>query len=118
VFFLAVSEYLDTTGNFAHYMLKEIHEQPDSLTNTMRGRVQPSGKIVLGGIQKHLFDIRRARRLVFIACGTSYNSALAVSQTHSLFGPLMLTGNTDTSHRGGADSLAGVPGECIRLLGP
>ena len=48
--------------------------------NTMRGRVREDlGKVVLGGIKEHIAEIRRCRRLIFIACGTSYHSALAVS---------------------------------------
>jgi len=66
-------------GNYAHFMLKEIHEQTESLTNTMRGRVKfDTGEIILGGIVNHLHEIRRCRRIVFIACGTSFNSAVAV----------------------------------------
>ena len=59
-------------------MLKEIFEQTESVMNTMRGRVSAkSNNVTLGGIQNWLAEIRRCRRLVFIACGTSYNSALA-----------------------------------------
>lgn len=66
-------------GNFAHFMLKEIHEQAESITNTMRGRVNfETFEVVLGGIADHLTSIRRARRILFIACGTSFNSAIAV----------------------------------------
>ncbi|EDQ90085.1 uncharacterized protein MONBRDRAFT_20634 [Monosiga brevicollis MX1] len=68
-------------GNFAHFMLKEIFEQPESVVNTMRGRVRASEKLVkLGGLVEHIGDIRRCRRLLFIACGTSYNSAMATRQ--------------------------------------
>ncbi|KAH7278857.1 hypothetical protein KP509_38G059600 [Ceratopteris richardii] len=58
-------------GNFEHFMQKEIHEQPDSLTMTIRD---------------HLKTIRRSRRILFIGCGTSYNAALAarpVVEEHS-----------------------------------
>lgn len=61
-------------------MQKEIFEQPDSILNTMRGRVNFTDLTVnLGGIKNNLVDIKRGRRLMFIGCGTSYNSALAVS---------------------------------------
>jgi glucosamine--fructose-6-phosphate aminotransferase (isomerizing) len=63
-------------GNFAHYMLKEIHEQPDSLDRSMRGRLDPAmGSSHLGGLQSHrarLFDVQR---VVFFGCGTSLYSA-------------------------------------------
>ncbi|KAG8363640.1 hypothetical protein BUALT_Bualt19G0043500 [Buddleja alternifolia] len=69
-------------GKYEHYMQKEIHEQPDSLTTTMRGRLIRGGSckaksVLLGGLKDHLKTIRRSRRIVFIGCGTSYNAALA-----------------------------------------
>jgi len=63
-------------------MEKEIHEQPDSLMNTMRGRVNfDNNLVVLGGLKDYMSEIRRCRRLLFIACGTSYHSAVAVIVT-------------------------------------
>jgi glucosamine--fructose-6-phosphate aminotransferase (isomerizing) len=63
-------------GNYAHYMLKEIHEQPDSLDRSMRGRLDAAmGSSHLGGLQSHrarLFDVQR---VVFFGCGTSLYSA-------------------------------------------
>ncbi|KAG4922528.1 hypothetical protein JHK84_051372 [Glycine max] len=69
-------------GNYEHYMQKEIHEQPESLTTTMRGRLihrgsNKSKSVLLGGLKDHLKTIRRSRRILFIGCGTSYNAALA-----------------------------------------
>ncbi|KAI9077963.1 hypothetical protein K1719_040092 [Acacia pycnantha] len=69
-------------GHYEHYMQKEIHEQPESLTTTMRGRLSRGGSsklktVLLGGLKDHLKTIRRSRRIVFIGCGTSYNAALA-----------------------------------------
>lgn len=68
-------------GNYEHFMQKEIHEQPDSLTMTMRGRLirgeQKVKGVLLGGLKDHLRTIRRSRRIIFIGCGTSYNAALA-----------------------------------------
>ncbi|KAJ1503695.1 glutamine--fructose-6-phosphate transaminase (isomerizing) [Coelomomyces lativittatus] len=65
-------------GQFQHYMQKEIYEQPESVINTMRGRVNfDHHQITLGGLKQYLATIRRCRRLVFIACGTSYHSTLA-----------------------------------------
>ncbi|KAJ4897661.1 glutamine-fructose-6-phosphate transaminase (isomerizing)s [Raphanus sativus] len=70
-------------GKYDHYMQKEIHEQPESLTTTMRGRLIRGGgsrkpkTVLLGGLKDHLKTIRRSRRIVFIGCGTSYNAALA-----------------------------------------
>ncbi|KAF8373560.1 gfat-1 [Pristionchus pacificus] len=67
-------------GNFQTYMQKEIFEQTESVVNTMRGRVLPSGEVVLGGIKEFVPDIKRCRRLIMVACGTSYNSAIACRQ--------------------------------------
>ncbi|KAL3622552.1 Glutamine--fructose-6-phosphate aminotransferase [isomerizing] 2 [Castilleja foliolosa] len=69
-------------GKYEHYMQKEIHEQPESVTTTMRGRLIRGGSckaksVLLGGLKDHLKTIRRSRRIVFIGCGTSYNAALA-----------------------------------------
>jgi glucosamine--fructose-6-phosphate aminotransferase (isomerizing) len=65
-------------GNFDHFMAKEIFEQPESTVNTMRGRVDFSeGQVTLGGLKVFLPTIRRCRRMIFVACGTSYHSALA-----------------------------------------
>jgi glucosamine--fructose-6-phosphate aminotransferase (isomerizing) len=63
-------------GNFEHFMLKEIHEQPAALDRSMRGRLDATtGSARLGGLQSHesrLFDVDR---IVFAACGTSLYSA-------------------------------------------
>ncbi|KAK9762602.1 glutamine--fructose-6-phosphate transaminase (isomerizing) [Basidiobolus ranarum] len=65
-------------GNFAHFMLKEIYEQPESVVNTMRGRVNfDNHKVNLGGLKAYLSTIHRCKRLIFCACGTSYHSCLA-----------------------------------------
>ncbi|KAF8635455.1 hypothetical protein AX15_000432 [Amanita polypyramis BW_CC] len=65
-------------GKFDTFMQKEIYEQPESVVNTMRGRVNfDENKITLGGLRAYLPIIRRGRRIVFIACGTSYHSCIA-----------------------------------------
>lgn len=65
-------------GQFEHFMQKEIYEQPESVVNTMRGRVNFDTRTVkLGGLSAYLPTIRRCRRIVFLACGTSYHSCLA-----------------------------------------
>ncbi|KAF2750011.1 glutamine-fructose-6-phosphate t [Sporormia fimetaria CBS 119925] len=66
-------------GRFDHFMQKEIFEQPESVVNAMRGRLDPVNKTVtLGGLRSYITTIRRCRRLIFIACGTSYHSCMAV----------------------------------------
>ncbi|KAJ1674931.1 glutamine--fructose-6-phosphate transaminase (isomerizing) [Spiromyces aspiralis] len=65
-------------GSFPHFMLKEIYEQPESVINTIRGRVDfDNHRVILGGLRNYLSSIRRCRRIVFIACGTSYHSCIA-----------------------------------------
>ncbi|KAI1098603.1 glutamine:fructose-6-phosphate amidotransferase [Jackrogersella minutella] len=66
-------------GKFDHFMQKEIFEQPESVVNTMRGRLDIEHKTVtLGGLRSYIATIRRCRRIIFIACGTSYHSCMAV----------------------------------------
>ncbi|KAI9890500.1 MAG: glutamine--fructose-6-phosphate transaminase (isomerizing) [Vezdaea aestivalis] len=66
-------------GKFDHFMQKEIFEQPESVVNTMRGRLDVANKkVTLGGLRQYIATIRRCRRLIFIACGTSYHSCMAV----------------------------------------
>jgi len=65
-------------GEYSTFMQKEIFEQPESVVNTMRGRINyETGVVKLGGIEPRITDIKRCRRLVMIACGTSYHSAIA-----------------------------------------
>ncbi|CAK7275408.1 glutamine--fructose-6-phosphate transaminase (isomerizing) [Sporothrix epigloea] len=66
-------------GKFDHFMQKEIFEQPESVVNTMRGRLDVDNKkVTLGGLRSYISTIRRCRRIIFIACGTSYHSCMAV----------------------------------------
>ena len=72
---LAVEEY--DTGGFEHFMLKEIHEQPEALENALRGRLDESdGTAHFGGLNIDVQQLRRADRIVMTACGTSYHAAL------------------------------------------
>jgi glucosamine--fructose-6-phosphate aminotransferase (isomerizing) len=64
-------------GRFEHFMLKEIYEQPESLENTMRGRLKDSdSSAIFGGLNLDTRQLRRAERLILTACGTSYHAAL------------------------------------------
>ncbi|KAK0877543.1 glutamine--fructose-6-phosphate transaminase (isomerizing) [Friedmanniomyces endolithicus] len=66
-------------GRFDHFMQKEIFEQPESVFNAMRGRLNVEDKtVMLGGLRQYISTIRRCRRLIFIACGTSFHSCMAV----------------------------------------
>ena len=70
---------LDTIekGGFPHFMLKEIYEQPKSILDTMRGRIDPESKeIKLGGISDYEQKIVNADRIIIVACGTSWHAGL------------------------------------------
>lgn len=64
-------------GGYDYFMLKEIHEQPQTFENTYRGRlIAHRGNVKLGGL-RHIEDkLRNAEKIIFTACGTSWNSAL------------------------------------------
>ena len=64
-------------GGFEHFMLKEIHEQPRTFKDCVRGRLLTGeGTARLGGLTPALDKLRRAERIIFTACGTSWHSAL------------------------------------------
>ena len=60
-------------NGFPHFMLKEIFEQPETINNAMRGRLEPGeGVPKLGGIMPVWDSLKKCRHLVIVACGTSY----------------------------------------------
>jgi len=64
-------------GGYDHFMLKEIYEQPRSVLDSMRGRLRASeGYIKMGGIEDHEKKFEKAKRILFIACGTSWHAGL------------------------------------------
>jgi glucosamine--fructose-6-phosphate aminotransferase (isomerizing) len=64
-------------GGYAHFMLKEIMEQPESLHNTLRGRLlEDEGMARLGGLNLSDEDLGQINRIVITACGTSWHSGL------------------------------------------
>ena len=64
-------------GGFAHFMLKEIHEQPDTCSTVMNGRLHPElGIVKLSGVIDHKKRLLAARRIIICACGTSWHAAL------------------------------------------
>ncbi len=64
-------------GNFPHYMLKEIHEQSTTIADSFRGRINNDmTQIMLGGINEVIPRIAKAKRIVIVACGTSYHAGL------------------------------------------
>lgn len=64
-------------GGFDHFMLKEICEQPRSIKDCLRGRLDSqSGRLVLGGIREYVNKLANADRIVIVACGTSWHAGL------------------------------------------
>lgn len=64
-------------GGFAHFMLKEIFQQPQTISDCMRGRLNAvEGWARLGGLEEHANKIINANRIIIAACGTSWHSAL------------------------------------------
>jgi len=64
-------------GGFEHFMLKEIYEQPRSIKDSMRGRLNAvEGVVALGGIHNHLQKFQNAKRIIIIGCGTSWHAGL------------------------------------------
>ena len=64
-------------GGFRHFMLKEIHEQPQVVTDTFRGRInQEAGKILLDDAGLSDEDLRAVRRIIIVSCGTAWHAAL------------------------------------------
>jgi glucosamine--fructose-6-phosphate aminotransferase (isomerizing) len=64
-------------GGYDHFMLKEIFEQPKSISDCLRGRLKANeGQLVLGGIQDYANKILNADRILIIACGTSWHAGL------------------------------------------
>ncbi len=64
-------------GGYPHFMLKEIFEQPETVRDAFRGRILPGkGDVRLGGLQLTDWELRNVRRIVILACGTSYHAGL------------------------------------------
>ncbi|MCP4459723.1 MAG: glutamine--fructose-6-phosphate transaminase (isomerizing) [Cytophagales bacterium] len=83
---VAQSPYIETLdieletlekGGYKHFMLKEIFEQPNSIRDCMRGRLNvDTGELVLGGIREYANALANAERIVIVACGTSWHAGL------------------------------------------
>jgi len=64
-------------GGFPHFMLKEIYEQPDTIKNAFRGRILPeTGDVKLAGLRLTEWELRNIRRIIILACGTSWHAGL------------------------------------------
>lgn len=64
-------------GGYDHFMLKEIHEQPRSIRDSLRGRLNlTKGEVVLGGIKDYEQKFINAKRILILGCGTSWHAGL------------------------------------------
>ncbi len=73
-------------GGYEHFMLKEIHEQPDAITDTIRGRLLPEqGIIKISGLENNMKRFLNAERIIIVACGTSWHAGLVAEYTFEEF---------------------------------
>lgn len=64
-------------GGYEHFMLKEIFDQPASLTDCLRGRLDAENMtLTMAGVEEHLSVFTQAKRIVIVACGTSWHAGL------------------------------------------
>ena len=64
-------------GGFEHFMLKEIFEQPRSIADSMRGRVNAdAGTLQLGGLRDYMDKLAKSKRIIIVGCGTSWHAGL------------------------------------------
>ena len=63
-------------GGYADFMLKEIYEQPQAWTDTLRGRMTRSGGLRIQELEESELDLKKIERIIFVSCGTSYHASL------------------------------------------
>lgn len=64
-------------GGYEHFMLKEIFEQPHTIYDCLRGRLDiTNGKIQMSGVEQHIEQLKNANRIIMVACGTSWHAGL------------------------------------------
>ncbi len=64
-------------GGYDHFMLKEIFEQPNTIFDCLRGRLDAvNGTITMSGVEKYIEELKNAQRIIIIACGTSWHAGL------------------------------------------
>jgi glucosamine--fructose-6-phosphate aminotransferase (isomerizing) len=84
-------------GGFEHFMLKEIFEQPESVRNALRGRVDISeGNAVLAGMQMSPKELAEIHRTVLVGCGTSLHAGMVGEYAFEDIGRNFLGGSTSS----------------------
>lgn len=75
-------------GGYDHFLLKEIMEQPDSLTETLRGRISQDKKTVhLGGPGLSVDELKKIKHLIIVGCGTAYHAGMLAAYYIEQFTP-------------------------------
>ncbi|MDC9721930.1 MAG: glutamine--fructose-6-phosphate transaminase (isomerizing) [Urechidicola sp.] len=78
-------------GGYDHFMLKEIYEQPDAITDTYRGRlIANKGIIKLSGVDNNLEKFTNANRIIIVACGTSWHAGLVAEYLFEDFARILV----------------------------
>ena len=73
-------------GGYAHFMLKEIFDQPDCISDCMRGRINPNTcEVLLSAVDTHKEKLAEAKRFVIVGCGTSWHAGLIGKQLIEAF---------------------------------
>ena len=72
-------------GGYESFMIKEIHEQPQAIADTLAGRLGDDGQVDLGEVDLPVELLRRLRRVLIIGCGTSYHAGLIASYAMESF---------------------------------
>ena len=72
-------------GGYETFMIKEIHEQPQALADTLAGRLRDDGEVDLSEVDLPVELLRRLRRVLIIACGTSYHAGLIAAYAMESF---------------------------------
>ena len=64
-------------GGYDHFMIKEIHEQPSTIQDCLRGRIDAqAGTITMAGVEQNIDKLINAKRIIMVACGTSWHAGL------------------------------------------
>ena len=64
-------------GGYDHFMLKEIFEQPSTIYDCLRGRLDAAaGTITMSGVEQNIEQLKNANRIMIVACGTSWHAGL------------------------------------------
>jgi glucosamine--fructose-6-phosphate aminotransferase (isomerizing) len=63
-------------GGYDDFMLKEIFEQPQAWTDTLRGRLTKAGTLCIEELEEAKLDFQAIQRIIFVSCGTSYHASL------------------------------------------